>query len=312
MGDTEIAWTRKSINPGVFGCSADGAECTNCYAEVMAARQEHMAVARGQTEGGYIGTTHKAGGRAKWKGRVTVDRARVAPAFASLPVKGCAVFVTSMADLHHDEVPYDYLELVYREMEARPRHWFQVLTKRPHNAARFLYETGRHETMGEHIWIGTTAGDPKRGRLRLHNLGQVPAANLFVSMEPLLGAIDPSPWLGRDLTGGGRIRWVIAGGESGTAARPSHPEWFRTVRDACTRTSTSFFFKQWGSWTPAAMPDLHEANAGRQVCFRADGREQWAPSASWTFATMERTQASQATPKLDGVVAQAFPEGGAP
>ncbi len=252
--DSDIGWTRKTLNPGVFGCEHDGRECEDCYAEIMAWRQGNMAHARGETGGGYIGAATLTARGPRWTREVRVERDRVAPAFASLPRSACAVFVTSMADLHHADVPDDFLDLVYAEMERRP-HWFQVLTKRPGNAGAFLHRSGRAGRLAPNIWIGTTAGDPRRAPQRLDELAEVPAPNLFVSMEPLLGAIDPGPWLGRELGGGGRIAWVIAGGKSGHHPVPSHPDWFRLVRDACKGAGVTFFFKQWGLYEPASSPD---------------------------------------------------------
>ena len=312
MGDTTIGWTRKTLNPGVYGCEADGGECEDCYAEIMAWRQGNMARARGETSGGYIGATRLTKLGPRWTRVVTVDHDRVAPAFASLPKRGCAVFCTSMADLHHEDVPDDYFELVYREMERRP-HWFQVLTKRPGNAARFLHRSGRAGRLPPNIWIGTTAGDPKHAERRLVELAGVPATNLFVSMEPLLGQINPVRYLGRDLYGGGRIRWVIAGGKSGRNPRPSHPEWFRLVRDTCARTDTTFFFKQWGLYEPVTGEPLntdigveldgtHYSMSGLAVPSR--------PGAS--TAIMRRVRQVDGAPQLDGRTHLDFPPGWTP
>lgn len=308
---TDIGWTRWSINPGIFGCEADGKECRLCYAEIMALRQEYMARARGETSGGYIGAASKVGGRAKWTRTVRVEHDRVKPAFAALPRTPGAVFVTSMADMGHEDVPDDFLELCFVEMEARPLHWFQVLTKRAGRLARFLRASGRAGRLAPNIWIGVTAGDPARAPARLDELAEVGASNLFVSMEPLLGRIDPRPWLGRELAGGGRVRWVIFGGETGHGAVPTHPQWFRDVRAACRETGTTGFFKQWGSWEPAPVPDLGEHNRGRQVCFRPDGHHQWVPSVR-PFETMRRVRKVNPLPLLDGRPQLDFPPGWTP
>lgn len=311
--DSDIGWTRKTLNPGVFGCEVDGGECEDCYAEIMAWRQGNMARARGETEGGYIGAAELTARGPRWTRQVRVEHDRVAPAFASLPRDPCAVFVTSMGDLHHDDVPDDFLELVYREMERRP-HWFQVLTKRAGNAARFLHRSGRAGRLPPNIWIGTTAGDPKHAERRLVELAGVPASNLFVSMEPLLGQINPVRYLGRDLHGGGRIRWVITGGKSGRNPRPSHPEWFRLVRDTCARTDTAFFFKQWGLYEPVGVGDVRNTDVGVELDgahysmggLAVPGR----PGAS--TAIMRRVRSVDPAPTLDGRTHLDFPAGWTP
>lgn len=300
--DTSIGWTRKTLNPGVFGCEIDGEECADCYAMTMAWRQANMARARGETSGGYIGTTRLTALGPRWTNEVRVEPDRVAPAFASLPRDPCAVFVTSMADLHHDDVPDSYLELVYAEMERRP-HWFQVLTKRPGNAARFLHRSGRVGRLAPTIWIGTTAGDPKHGTRRLNDLAEVGATNLFVSMEPLLGSIDPGPWLGRQLPGGGRIRWVISGGKSGRNPVPSHPDWFRLVRDACRIADVAWFFKQWGLFEPEATNVPGRVVGVRPVALDAG---------AGNVVNMVRVRAVDAAPKLDGCTHLDFPVGWSP
>lgn len=308
--DSSIAWTRKTLNPGVFGCEMDGEECADCYAMMMAWRQENMARARGETAGGYIGSTRLTALGPRWTNEVRVEHDRVAPAFASLPRDPCAVFVTSMADLHHDDVPDSFLELVYREMERRP-HWFQVLTKRPHNAAGFLHRSGRAGRLPPNVWIGTTAGDPKHAERRLSGLAGVPASNLFVSMEPLLGMINPRRYLGRELWGGGRVRWVITGGKSGRRPVPSHPRWFCLVRDVCADTFTAFLHKQWGLYEPVAPGDVRPTDVGVELdgAFYSMGGLATPGRPGTTTAIMRKVKAVDPAPTLDGRTHLAFPEG---
>lgn len=333
---SEIAWTRHTINPGVFGCAPDGAECDNCYAEIMALRQHYMALNRGEGNG-YVNAAVKTAQGPKWTGVVRVEPERIAPAFATLPRAACAVFVTSMADLFHDDVPFDFIDAVFVEMERRP-HWFQVLTKRPGNARRFLIATGRAGRLAPNVWIGTTAGDPAHGPRRLEELARVPARHLFVSMEPLLGYIDVRPYLRGRLEGGGTVGWVIVGGESGRRARPMHPSWAKAVRDACEAEGIPFFFKQWGAWAPGfdeadftrgglerrphAWVDAHTAANGLTWVVDDDGRwSNWTGEPPMVGAPGDATLARSVTimhrhqthadlpDELDGDYHVAFPEG---
>ena len=255
-GVSDIEWTFESCNPGVYGCEMDGPECAHCYAMLMAARQEAMACARGETEGGYIGSTLNR----RWTGQVTVDTSHVAPSFGALRKSPCAVFVTSMADLFHGDVPDPFLDLVFDEMESRPWHWFQVVTKRAGNATGYARRRGRR--WPENVWLGATCGAPGRGPERAAELVRSPAPHVFLSMEPLLGDIDVRPFLGR-------VEWVIFGGESGHKARPSHPDWFRSVLAQCGEADVPAFFKQWGEHVEVAS-EVRDEKTGDHVVIDPD------------------------------------------
>jgi protein gp37 len=226
MAETSIEWTDSTWNP-VAGCTILTAGCTNCYAMRMAARLEAM----GQDK--YAGTTRKSGGRAKWTGLITLDHKAL-----SVPqkwLKPRRVFVNSMSDLFHVDVPADFIRQVWSTMEATPRHTYQILTKRPERMAEVL-------TRGEfpvlpNVWLGTSVEDGKVVE-RLDDLRNVPAAVRFVSFEPLIGSVA-----GADLTD---IHWAIVGGESGPNARDMDPVWVDEIEAACRRAGTAFFFKQWG------------------------------------------------------------------
>jgi len=149
------------------------------------------------------------------------------------------VFVNSMSDLFHDDVPDDFIRAVFDVMRDTPRHTFQVLTKRSKRLARLA----PHLEWPANVWMGVSV-ETARYRFRIDHLRQVPASVRFISAEPLLGP------LGRlDLTG---IGWVIVGGESGPRARPMELSWGREVRDQCLANDVRFFFKQWGGRTPKA------------------------------------------------------------
>jgi protein gp37 len=160
----------------------------------------------------------------------------------NVPVRwrhGRTIFVNSMSDLFHEEVPVDFIESVLATMAATPRHTYQVLTKRSRRLALVAPEL----SWPTNCWMGVSI-ESDRYTFRARDLRSVPAKVKFLSLEPLLG---PLPSL--DLAG---IDWVIAGGESGPGARPMREEWVADIRDACAHESVPFFFKQWGGRTPKA------------------------------------------------------------
>jgi protein gp37 len=226
MAETSIEWTDATWNP-VAGCTVLTAGCTNCYAMRMAARLEAMGTEK------YTGLTRKSGRRAVWTGTVRLDHASLdIPKTWRKPRK---VFVNSMSDLFHDDVPTKFIARVWDTMKDTPRHTYQILTKRPERMAQVLAQTS-FEIL-PNVWLGTSAED---GRVldRLDAIRQVPAAIRFVSFEPLIGSVANG-----DLTG---IHWAIVGGESGPRAREMKPEWVDEIEAMCRTSGTAFFFKQWG------------------------------------------------------------------
>lgn len=226
MADTSIEWTDATWNP-VAGCTILTAGCTNCYAMRMAARLEAMGVDK------YVGTTRKSGGRAKWTGKIVLDhKALSVPHTWSKPRR---VFVNSMSDLFHADVPAEFIHDVWGVMENTPRHTYQILTKRPDRMAEVL--SGAGFKVLPNVWLGTSVEDA-RVLYRLDELRAVPAAIRFVSYEPLIGSVA-----GGSLKD---IHWAIVGGESGPNARPMDPQWIDEIFDQCTDADAAFFFKQWG------------------------------------------------------------------
>lgn len=224
MADTSIEWTDVTWNP-VAGCAIESDGCKFCYAMRLAARLEAMGQAK------YAGLTRKSGRRSKWTGKINLDRKSLsAPAAWSKPRR---VFVNSMSDLFHPDVPADFIGEVWSVMQATPRHTYQILTKRPARMA----EVAATMPVLPNVWLGTSIED---GRVlhRLDDLRRVPAAVRFVSFEPLIGSVADG-----DLTG---IHWAIVGGESGPGARPMDPRWVDEIETMCRRQGTAFFFKQWG------------------------------------------------------------------
>ncbi len=220
---TAIEWTDTIWNP-VSGCTKLSRGCDHCYAERLAER--FRGTPNHPFEHGFDLTLrpHKLLEPLSWR------RPR-------------RVFVNSMSDLFHKEIPADFLDHVFDTMEQAHWHVFQVLTKRSSLLRRYVNWRYAGGKAPPHIWLGVTVADRScLGRLR--HLADSAAAVRFVSFEPLLedlGAID--------LTG---IHWAIAGGESGPLARPAHADWIRGVRDQCHAADVAFFFKQWGGATPKA------------------------------------------------------------
>tara|TARA_R110002020_G_scaffold161283_2_gene346228 strand:+ start:1081 stop:1713 length:633 start_codon:yes stop_codon:yes gene_type:complete len=181
----------------------------------------------------YAGTTRKSGGRAKWTGKIVLDSAALqTPVGWAKPRK---VFVNSMSDLFHPDVPAEFIRQVWATMEATPRHTYQILTKRPDRMAEVLQDPGF--PVLSNVWLGTSVED-NRVINRLDDLRRVPAAVRFVSFEPLIGSVADANL--RD------IHWAIVGGESGPESRPMQHQWVDEIEAACRKTGAAFFFKQWG------------------------------------------------------------------
>ncbi len=215
---TKIEWTSETWNP-VSGCTKVSEACKNCYAEVMAKRLQAMPASKEKYKDGFKVTFHPEclNEPYKWK-------------------KPRMVFVCSMGDLFHGDVPFAYIDKVMDIIYENPKHTFQLLTKRTNRMFGY-FENNR---LPRNVWLGTTCENSYHYD-RISYLRSIPNACVkFLSCEPLLGAMD-------DINLDG-IDWVITGGESGPLARRTPIEWFRGLRDACQRRNTPFFFKQWGTW----------------------------------------------------------------
>lgn len=224
--NSHIEWTDVTWNP-VAGCTIASSGCTNCYAMRMAARLQAMGHQK------YEGTTRKSGDRYVWTGRVNLDESSLtAPLEWRKPKR---IFVNSMSDLFHPDVPDDFIRRVWETMIACPQHHFQILTKRPDRMAG-LFGSGLIEAES-HIWVGTSVEDIEVAD-RVRHLASINGATLFISFEPLIGEIKNI-----DLKG---IHWAIVGGESGPRARPMKEAWVERLLEICRRDDVAFFFKQWG------------------------------------------------------------------
>ena len=221
---SEIEWTEMTWNP-VAGCSVLSDGCTNCYAMRLAARLEAMGMAK------YKGLTRKTGGRYKWTGEV-----RLAPESLDAPKKvkrPCLIFVNSMSDLFHEDVPLAFIQKVFKTIEETPQHTYQVLTKR----AERLEELSPDLIWPKNLWMGVSV-ESKEFKYRINHLRKCGAKHKFLSLEPLLGKLGK--------TNLRKIDWVIVGGESGPGARPMQEEWVQDLRDQCEQKGVAFHFKQWG------------------------------------------------------------------
>ena len=221
--NSTIEWTNSTWNP-VTGCTKVSSGCDNCYAERLSER--FRGVAGHPFEMGFDLTLRpeRLDQPKRWR------RPRL-------------VFVNSMSDLFHKNIPDEYVARVFETMEAANWHVYQVLTKRSSLMRDFIARHYRDRPVPSHIWLGVSIENDSAS-VRLVHLKQTNASVRFVSFEPLLGPVGPV-----DLRG---IHWAIAGGESGPGARPVKVEWLRGLRDVCQEQGVAFFFKQWGGRTPKA------------------------------------------------------------
>lgn len=230
---TKIEWTEKVWNP-VTGCTKVSEACQNCYAEAMARRLQAMPASREKYRNGFKVTMHHECLKepSGWK-------------------KPCMVFVCSMGDLFHRDVPCDYIDQVMQVIRENPQHTFQILTKRAERMAKY-FMGGASEGVPQNAWLGVTC-ESFNYYDRIDWLRWIEKAPVrFLSCEPLLGAMN-------DINLDG-IDWVITGGESGPCARRTPIGWFRGLRDACRRWNTPFFFKQWGTWGADGIKRIKKEN----------------------------------------------------
>lgn len=211
--DSAIEWTDATWNP-VTGCTKISPGCKNCYAQRMARRLHAM-------------------GQERYKNNFAVT---LQPDVLDQPLRWIQprkIFVNSMSDLFHPDVPLEFIRLVFEIMGKCYWHTFQILTKRSERLLQFAGKLSWHDN----IWMGVSVENANY-TYRIEQLRKVPATVRFLSVEPLLGPIPRLPL--RD------VHWVIVGGESGPSARSMDPSWVRKIRDRCIAQGVPFFFKQWG------------------------------------------------------------------
>jgi protein gp37 len=242
-GSTAIEWTDATWNP-VTGCTKISAGCDNCYAERFSER--FRGVPGHPFENGFD---------------LTLRPERLAQPLSWRQPK--MIFVNSMSDLFHKEVPFSFVDKVFDTMEKANWHTFQILTKRSSRLRDYINRRYTEQRAPFHVWLGTSVEDGTK-KSRIRHMQAANASIRFLSIEPLIG-----PMGSLDLTG---IDWVIVGGESGPKARPMNAEWVREVRDQCIAAGVSFFFKQWGGYRPKAGGRTLDGFEWNQLPFHSAGQ----------------------------------------
>lgn len=271
---TGIEWAESSWNP-IRGCSRVSEGCRNCYAESVA--RKHCSP--GEPYEGLIG---KGG---QWNGHIDfIEEKLLDPLRWTRPR---LIFVNSMSDLFHENVPDSVIDRVFAVMALASRHTFQILTKRPERMLAYCRTLGKHHSrdrvsiaaqhldstgnfyweMGSNgwhlpnVWLGVSIEDQDTANERLPLLAQMPAAVRWISLEPLLARVSLEDAVRQpsiqSLCNPQResvelrhtVDWVVVGGESGNQARPMHSDWARLLRDQCIAGNVPFLFKQWGEWS---------------------------------------------------------------
>ena len=216
MKKSKIEWTETTWNP-ITGCTKISDGCKNCYAERMTKRLQSMDLDK-----------YKNG----------FDKITLHEDYLNEPLKltnPTVIFVCSMSDLFHEEVPYSFIDRVFDVIKQTPQHTYQILTKRAIN----MYKYFHGKTIPKNVWLGVTV-ENKKARDRIQYLKQLNAIVKFISCEPLLedlGKLDLN-----------LIDWVIVGGESGHNARKMNKEWVLNIKEQCELYHIPFFFKQWGEY----------------------------------------------------------------
>lgn len=228
---SSIEWTEATWNP-TTGCTKISPGCANCYAERMAKRLKAMGQPRYANAFDLTLQEDLIERPLSWK-------------------KPRVIFVNSMSDLFHHNVPDHFIGRCFEVMNQADHHIFQVLTKRPERVSQLANTIN----WSNNIWMGTSVENEHYTK-RVDILRDIPAQIRFLSVEPLLGPINRL-----DLDG---IHWVIVGGESGAGARPMDGNWVREIRDTCTNRGVPFFFKQWGAYGADGVRRTKKAN-GREL-----------------------------------------------
>ncbi|MGQ0562560.1 MAG: DUF5131 family protein [Gemmatimonadota bacterium] len=230
-----IEWTDATWNP-VTGCTRVSAGCDNCYAATLAERLLRPIYLSRAPEDPSDTAARDPFAVRLWPERLDEPLSWTIPRH---------IFVNSMSDLFHKDIPDEYVRAVFEVMLTASWHVYQILTKRPARAKRFvqrnadLFESG---IVPPNIWLGTSV-ENQNASYRVRQLVSIPAAVRFLSCEPLIGPVKFEP---------SGVHWVIVGGESGLTRRPMHVDWVRDIRDLCAKAGIPFFFKQWGGRTPKA------------------------------------------------------------
>ena len=321
---SKIEWTQQTWNPTI-GCSKVSSGCRNCYAETMAARLAGI----GSTM--YYNAVVENG---KWNGKTAFIRPHLDKPLKRK--KPTIWFVGSMTDIFHPSVEVEWLDRIFDVISRCPQHRFIILTKRPEAMQAYMLgcQRGADDTGHPFPWVnvilGVTAENQEQADKRIPVLLKTPAAARFVSIEPMLGAVDlqcidsGQTWSDKaetskinalrgwssskrsafaeyhipestcrfmDINKMNSLDWVICGGESGPGARPMHPDWARALRDQCAAADKPFFFKQWGAWA-------------EDQCKYFENRKSWTDGKISMFRNGKKANGNL----LDGQVYEQYPE----
>lgn len=215
MKTTKIEWTDKVWNPSI-GCDKVSAGCKFCYAEVFAKRLRAMGVEDYKDEFVFKILPHRLKEPLKIK-------------------KPTKFFVNSMSDLFHEQMPFEYLDMIFDVIKKTPQHIYQILTKRD----KIMLEYFSDIEIPANVWLGVSV-ENSTFKKRIDSLRKINAKIRFISFEPLIGSVGSINLKG--------IHWAIVGGESGRRARPIKKEWVEDIFNQCKEQNVAFFFKQWGTW----------------------------------------------------------------
>lgn len=304
MGDkTGIEWTDATWNP-VTGCAKVSAGCKHCYAEREWPRMTKLVPAYA--------------GRDFTDVRTHEDRLTQPMRWQ----KPRMIFVNSMSDLFHPDVPFDFIDLVFSSMELSPQHKFQVLTKRADRMCDYIKSRFGYRPPLPNVWLGVSVEDQAAADERIPLLLDTPAAVRWISAEPLLGPVDLNRMLVNPERGfhasalheqhddcyycsNAQLDWVVVGGESGPKARPMHPDWARNLRDQCAAAGVPFLFKQWGEWCEAWGGCTHLIYPDGTVLEGThDHPDAWKHKTAETIARLGKKRAGRL---LDGVTHDGYP-----
>lgn len=227
MKTTKIEWTDKTWNP-ITGCTKKSAGCANCYAEVMAQRLKAMRLEKYRN--GFELTLHEdnLNEPLAWK-------------------KSHNIFVCSMSDIFHENVPFEFVDRIMDTIRRTPQHRYQILTKR----AEKMNEYFQIREVPRNVWLGVTV-ECRVSKTRIDHLRDLNADVKFLSCEPLIEDLGE---LNLD-----NIDWIIVGGESGSKARPMKQEWVINIKKQVEQQGAAFFFKQWGTWGSDGIKRNKHAN----------------------------------------------------
>jgi len=242
-------WWNESWNP-VTGCTACSEGCAHCYAKAMHERLFQST---------------------------KFEKIVLHPERLDKPSRmkaGKVIFVDSMSDLFHEDVPFGFIQDVFRAMRNNYQHTYVILTKRLNRVPDFLNFVSRDFYVHfiaerENIWFGTTVENQDRAEERIPLLLDTPIGHKLISVEPMLGPVELKPewlvpkWDSQYGVNSATIQSVICGGESGTGGRPMQPDWARGVRDKCAAAGVPFYFKQWGEWAPDELDGFLVRSRGK-------------------------------------------------